>query len=87
MASELKEPWLSKKLAFGLLSVVLIFVGWLMSARWEALGPQFMTMVGGITGIFALYTGGNIGSTLATSKHVVAMKALEQPGTGGSADL
>ncbi len=92
-----QEGWDSKKLAFGLLSVVLIFVGWLMSAHWLALGPQFMTMVGGITGIYALFVGGNIGNKLVASKHLVAMAAAGQtvedtseevetvPGTGGSA--
>ena len=95
MASELKESWSSKKLAFGLLSVVLIFAGWAMSAHWSALQPQYMTMVGGITGIFALFVGGNVTNQLVASKHVVALKALQSataeeepaPGTGGSAAL
>ncbi len=82
MSVNLEDGWNSQKLVFGAMSSGFIFLGWVMSARWPALQPQFMTFVGGVTGIMALYTGGNLGNKYVAGQHIVAMKALDSDGDG-----
>lgn len=75
--------WLSRKLALGTLSVSLIFIAWLMTARWEALQAQYMTFVGGVTGLYALFVGANVGNKLVVGKN---LKTDAAPGGSAAAD-
>jgi len=77
MNEELSEGWDSKKLHFGLLSVVLVFSGWLMSAHWPALGAQYMTMVGGITGVFALFCGANVANKMVVGTNIAKLASAQ----------
>lgn len=62
--------WLSRKLHFGVFSVCIVGFGWLLTGRWPALQGQYMTMVGGVTGLYALFVGANIGSKWVIGNNV-----------------
>ena len=66
--------WASKKLHFGLLSVALVFLGWLATNWLPGLVPSFTTMVGGITGAFAVFCGANLANKFVVGKNIIAQK-------------
>jgi hypothetical protein len=73
---EINEGWGSKKLAFGLICAALIFVGWAMTHEWALLQANYTILVGGLTGIYALFIGGNVGNKIVAGKHLVQMAAV-----------
>ena len=60
--------WGSRKLILGSVSIVLVFLAWLLTGHWPALQGQYMTLVGGITGLYALFLGGNLTHNFLSSK-------------------
>jgi 4-hydroxybenzoate polyprenyltransferase len=56
------------KLGFGIGTSVLMLVGWLMTARWPALQPGLATVIGGLTGVFAIFCGAHVGNKWVDSK-------------------
>jgi putative Mn2+ efflux pump MntP len=67
--------WKSRKLAFSLFSVLTIFCGALIGARWQSFQPMYETLVGGVVAVAGLYLGG----TIATKW--VGIKAIQTPPT------
>lgn len=49
-----------EKLGFGILIVLLMAGAWVLTYHLGALAPTFSTLVGGFTGVFALFCGGNV---------------------------
>lgn len=79
--------WSSRKLHFGVFAVSLIALGWLCGSHWPALQAQYTTFVGGITGVYALFVGANIGSKWVIGSNVAKSAPTSQlaSGAGGTA--
>ncbi len=50
----------SRKLRLAYVAMLVILAGACMAAGWPMFGPFYQTMVGGILGAAAIYTGGNV---------------------------
>jgi len=55
----------SRKLAFSVVTSILVFAGALLAAKSDALAPLYQTMVGGLLGTLGLYCGANVGAKVA----------------------
>ena len=55
-----------RKFTMGIFAMMMILAGYSLAMNFTApLGPLFTGFVGGITGIFLIFTGGNVGSKMA----------------------
>lgn len=68
----------SRKLVYGMATSVAIALGGVLAAFVPAFVPVYPIYIGGLTGVLALYTGGNIVQRHVVGRHVVAIQ--QQPG-------
>jgi hypothetical protein len=68
----------SRKLVYGMATSVAIALGGVLAAFVPAFVPVYPIYIGGLTGVLALYTGGNIVQRHVVGRHVVALQ--QQPG-------
>lgn len=64
-----------EKFFFGAVSAVLIIGAWILTAFVTSLAPTLTTVVGGLTGVYALFVGGHV-----TNRWVEGRAASGQPG-------
>lgn len=69
----------SRKLVYGMATSVAIVAGGVLAAFVPAFVPVYPIYIGGLTGVLALYTGGNIAQRHVVGRHVVQM-AKAPPG-------
>lgn len=69
----------SRKFWFALFTSVAIFSGAVLATVWHGFGPNYETLIGGLIGCLAVYTGANIGSKYVLGKHRVAQDAIIAP--------
>lgn len=49
-----------EKMVFGIGTVLIMVVAWVLTAFIPSLLPSFTTLIGGLTGVYALFTGGHV---------------------------
>lgn len=79
--------WKSRKLIFAAGCCVLLFVAWLLTGFVPMLQAQFTTLVGGITAVYALFAGANVGNSLVVGNHLAKIQALQIPAVGADGSL
>lgn len=64
-----------RKYILGRTAMLLLVACYLMTHFSSLLGSNFVTLIGGITGLYGLYCGGNIGDTFASNRPQVQVVA------------
>ncbi|NDC25724.1 MAG: hypothetical protein EBZ49_16560 [Proteobacteria bacterium] len=69
----------SRKLWLAFFAIGAVFAGALCSAKWQAFGAVYDTLVGGVVGIVAAYFTGNVANKFVVTRRAAPKKAIQPP--------
>lgn len=69
----------SRKLWLAFFAIGAVFAGALCSARWQAFGAVYDTLVGGVVGIVAAYFTGNVANKFVVTSRAPTKRVVRPP--------
>jgi len=62
-----------EKLVFGIGTAVLMAVAWFVTSHFQSLGVSFGTLIGGLSGVYAIFCGGHVANKWIEGKQGAAL--------------